>query len=386
MKTHRFALIMAGGQGTRFWPWSTPGLPKQFLPVVGRQPLITQTFRRLRTFIPAENIYVIADRKYLPAVRRCLSGFRARNYIAEPAPRNTAPALIQANITLSRIAPDANLLVVPADHHIADEMTFARQLAAALERADERCIVTAGIPPSEPHTGYGYIHFQAGQHPGGFHPVRQFKEKPDHKTAAAYVQKGNYYWNSGMFVYKLSHFKEFIRAYAPYYGRQYAKLEKAWGRPGEFARLYRATIPESIDYALMEKMKEVVMFKAEFSWNDVGSWSSVYEMNEKDARGNVCRGRAIAIDARNSLIFSCGRKPLAVIGMERVAVIDTANGILVAPIDRLQQVKRVVDALKPGRGSGRALRKKGRAAAARRTGRSSGHWRASPAGASAAAR
>ncbi len=349
MKKNHFALIMAGGQGTRFWPWSTGEKPKQFLPVVGKQPLITQTYRRLRKFIPAQNVFVIADRKYLPAVRQCLPGFSRRNFIAEPAPRNTAPALIQANIVLSRIDPGARLLVVPADHYIADETTFAGQLSAALEHAENRCIVTAGIKPSEPHIGYGYIHFLEGKQKGGFYPVKQFKEKPDHKTATEYLEKGNYYWNSGMFIYQLSFFKEFIMKYSPYYGKQYIKLERAFVRQGPFAKNYKALIPESIDYALMEKMKEVVMFKAEFSWNDVGSWSSVYEMNEKDPLGNVSRGRAIAIDAHNSLIFSCGKKPLAVIGLERVAVIDTANGILVAPIDKLQQVKRVIDILKKER-------------------------------------
>jgi mannose-1-phosphate guanylyltransferase len=346
MKRNHFALIMAGGQGTRFWPWSTAEKPKQFLAVVGKQPLITQTYRRLRKFIPAANIFVSADRKYLPAVRECLPGFSRRNFIAEPAPRNTAPALIQANIRLSCLDPDANLLVVPADHYITEEKTFAAQLAAALEHAENRCVITAGIKPSEPHTGYGYIQFIEGKQKGQFYPVKKFREKPDHKTATEYLEKGNFYWNSGMFIYKLAFFKEFIKKYAPYYGRQYSKLERSWDQPGQFAQAYRAITPESIDYALMEKLQEAEMFKAQFSWNDVGSWSSVYEMNEKDALGNVCRGHAIAIDARNSLVFSCGRKPLAVIGLERVAVIDTANGILVAPIDKLQQVKRVIDILK----------------------------------------
>ncbi len=350
MKNNHFALIMAGGQGTRFWPWSTADMPKQFLPVVGRQPLITQTYRRLRKFIPAENIFVIADKKYLPAVRECLPGFPRRNFIAEPAPRNTAPALIQANIRLSHIDADANLLVVPADHYIADEKTFARQLAAALEYAENRCIVTAGIKPSEPHTGYGYIHFSESkrkdQAAAKFFPIKQFKEKPDHKTATDYLEKGNYYWNSGMFIYKMAFFKEFLKKYSPYYGKQYDKLELAFDKPAQFAKIYKAITPESIDYALMEKLQEAVMFKAEFSWNDVGSWSSVYEMNEKDAQGNVSRGQAIAIDTRNSLVFSCEKKPLAVIGLERIAVIDTGNGILVAPIDKLQQVKRVIDMLK----------------------------------------
>lgn len=341
---------MAGGQGTRFWPWSTAAMPKQFLAVVGKQPLITQTYRRLRKFIPAANIYVIADKKYLPAVRACLPKFPRRNFIAEPAPRNTAPALIQANIVLARKDPDANLLMVPADHYIADEKTFARQLESALQHADNRCVITAGIKPSEPHTGYGYIHFAENKSAADgklrFFQIKQFKEKPDLKTAKKYLKSGNFYWNSGMFIYKLSFFKEFIKQYAPYYGGQYNKLEKSFNKPNLFKAIYKAIKPESIDYVLMEKLKEAVMFKAEFSWNDVGSWSSVYEMNEKDPQGNVCRGLAIAVDARDSLLFSCEKKPLAVIGLDRVAVINTENGILVAPIGQLQQVKQIIQILK----------------------------------------
>ncbi len=328
-------------------------MPKQFLAVVGKQPLITQTYRRLKKFIPAKNIFVIADMKYLAAVRKCLPGFPRCNFIAEPAPRNTAPALIQANICLSRIDPDANLLVVPADHFIAGEKTFARQLAAALEYAENRCVVTAGIQPSEPHTGYGYIHFIEGkrkvQNAPNFFPIKQFKEKPDYKNAIKYLKKGNFYWNSGMFIYKMTFFKEFLKKYSPYYGKQYEKLERSYSQPGEFAKNYKATTPESIDYALMEKLREAVMFKAEFSWNDVGSWSSVYEMNEKDPQKNVLRGRTITIDTKNSLLFSSEKKPLAAIGLDNIAVIDTENGILIASLSKLQQVKRVIDILKNGR-------------------------------------
>ena len=343
-------MIMAGGQGTSFWPWSTAAKPKQFLSVVGKQPLITQTYRRLKKFIPATNIFVIADKKYLAAVRDCLPGFPRRNYISEPAPRNTAPALIQANIYLSKIDPDANLLVVPADHFIADEKTFARQLTAALEYAQNRCIITAGIEPSEPNTGYGYIQFienkRKGRASSVFVPIKQFKEKPEHKTAVEYLKKGNFYWNSGMFVYKLVFFREFLKKYAPYYSSQYEKLKRSFGKPELFARTYKAITPESIDYALMEKLKEAVMFKAAFAWNDVGSWSSVYEMNEKNGDKNVCRGRTIAIDTRDSLLFSNIDKPMAVIGLDKIAVINTENGILIAPLSKLQQVKQVIAQLK----------------------------------------
>ena len=239
MKNNHFALIMAGGQGTRFWPWSTAKKPKQFLSVVGDEPLLTQTYKRLKKFINKKNIFVIADGKYLKNVLECLPGFPVANYISEPAPRNTAPALIQSNIYLSQINPQANLLVVPADHFIADENVFAAQLTAALEYAQNHCIVTAGVKPSEPHTGYGYIRFakakperQSGTY---FYKIMQFKEKPDRKTALNYLKKGNYYWNSGMFVYKLANFKEFFKQYAPYYYLQYERLEKAVGNSRRFA-------------------------------------------------------------------------------------------------------------------------------------------------------
>ena len=347
MKNNQFALIMAGGQGTRFWPWSNAEKPKQFLSVIGEEPLITQTYGRLLKFIAKKNIFVIADGKYLPAVRACLPGFSRRNFIAEPAPRNTAPALIQANIFLSRIDPDASLLVVPADHFIAAERVFARQLTAALHYAQNRCVITAGIKPSEPHTGYGYIQFSAEKvKPSGFFPIKQFKEKPDHKTALKYLKSGNFFWNSGMFIYKLAFFREFVKKYAAYYSAQYDKLEKAYANSTLFEKIYKAVKPESIDYALMEKLKEAVMFKAAFSWNDVGSWSSVYDMNEKDGEKNVCRGRALAIDTRHSLLFSDVDKPMAVIGLDKVAVINTENGILIAPISQLQRVKQVMALLK----------------------------------------
>jgi mannose-1-phosphate guanylyltransferase/mannose-6-phosphate isomerase len=258
--------------------------------------------------------------------------------------------LIQANIHLSQINSQANLLVVPADHFIPDEQVFARQMTAALDYARNRCIITAGIKPTEPHTGYGYIQFSKKKSTkkgnGDFHDIIQFKEKPDRKTACNYLKKGNFYWNSGMFVYKLAYFKEFFKQYAPYYHKQYELLEGSAGNSRRFAELYKNIKPESIDYALMEKLKETVMFQAEFLWNDVGSWSSVYDMNEKDKQKNVCRGRIIAMDTQRSLLFSDQNKPLAVIGLDQVAVINTESGILVAPISQLQQVKQVIEILK----------------------------------------
>ncbi len=351
-----FGLIMAGGQGTRFWPWSTPEKPKQFLNIVGEDPLITQTYNRLKDFIAEDHIYIVADGKYLDAVKEAIPGFRDENYIAEPMPKNTAPCLILSNIVLSQANSEGRVAVVPADHYIPDRDVFARQFLDALEFAGQKSIITSGIQPTMPHTGYGYIQFDNDQttpvNETNFHKVIEFKEKPPIEIAKEYVTAGNYYWNSGIFVYKLSHFKSLLEEYSPYYFEKYVELENAYPDQEASHRVFSSIEPESIDYALMEKVKEVKMFKAAFSWNDVGAWSSVYELNAKDDKGNAAIGEdTVFIDSRDSLIFSrpgSGGQtvPVALIGLDHVTVIHTENGILVAATDKLQEVKNVSKKLK----------------------------------------
>lgn len=341
---------MAGGQGTRFWPYSTEQKPKQFLDIVGNESLILQTYRRLEQFIHRDNIFVVADKKYLPLTMESIPGFKKGNFIEEPCPRNTAPCLILANIFLSRLDQEANVLVVPADHYIPDTDSFARQMQDALQMADQRTIVTSGIKPYLPHTGYGYIQFQrddaVSMNGTDFFSVSQFKEKPALAIAKEYLEAGNYYWNSGMFIYNLRHFKSFLEEYADYYFEAYQELDGLFESKPQFAEAFARVQPESIDYALMEKVKEVKMFEAGFGWNDVGSWSSVYELNKKDSHLNVNNKDNCLIDTNNSLVFSTEDKPIAVIGLDNVAVIQTANGILVAGMDELQKVKQVNDWLK----------------------------------------
>jgi mannose-1-phosphate guanylyltransferase len=351
MNKKHFGLIMAGGQGTRFWPWSTEEIPKQFLSIVGNEPLITQTYNRLKTFIPVENIFVVADIKYLGLIMDAIPGFKQTNFITEPMPRNTAPCLILANIRFSQIDPDANVLVVPADHYIPDTETYAAQMVDALQYADNRCIVTSGIKPNMPHTGYGYLKFNAGNAEVSgkteFFNLEEFKEKPPLEVAKEYVEAGNYYWNAGMFIYKVKHFKEFLGEYAPYYFIQYNELEKIYYHKLSFYELFSDIKPESIDYALMEKVQEIKMFKAEFEWNDVGAWTSVYELKEKDKLNNVVeRPNNILIDSKDTMIFSTTGKPVAGIGLNNIAVINTENGVLVSDMDKLQQVKEVINKLK----------------------------------------
>jgi len=346
-----FGLILGGGQGTRFWPWSTAQVPKQFLNIIGDEPLITQTYNRLKTFIPPENIFIVADIKYLWWIMDSIRGFQQSHLITEPQPRNTAPSLILSNIYLSRIDEEANVLVVPSDHYIPDTDIFAAQMQDALNYADNKCMITCGIKPNMPHTGYGYIQFKEDNPTHGirneFFDVVEFKEKPDLSAAEEYIKAGNYYWNSGMFVYKIKHFKEFLGDYAPYYFIQYTELEKVFHHKLSFYETFTSIKAESIDYALMEKLPEVKIFKAGFEWNDLGSWSTVYELNSKDTNNNMkLKKNNVFIDSTNSMIFSTNDRPVASIGLDNVAVINTDNGVLVADMKDLQRVKEVIKRLK----------------------------------------
>ena len=349
MKKEFFALIMAGGQGSRFWPWSTEEKPKQFLNIVGNESLILQTYKRLQRFILSENIFIVADRKYLGLVLESIPGFAEGNFIEEPCPRNTAPCLILSNLVLSAINSQGNVLVVPADHYIPDEEIFARQMISALEFATYGKIITSGIKPNLPHTGYGYINFNQTavlSNRTRFHKVKQFKEKPNIDKAKEYVEQGNYYWNSGMFIYSLAHFKDALSRYAQYYFDQYQELEAAFSDKERFKRVFSEIEPLSIDYALMEKAQDVVMFEAEFRWSDVGSWSSMYELNKKSPEQNVAlQDNHIFMETSDSLIFSDSKKPIVAIGLEKIVVINTENGILISHFDHLQRVKEVMKAL-----------------------------------------
>ncbi len=342
MSERCFGLIMAGGQGTRFWPWSTPETPKQFLPVTGRESLLRQTYERLAGFLAGSDIFVIAAPLYRRAIAETLPELPAANIILEPGPRNTAPALMLANVVLSRLDPDATLLVVPADHHIEPAEVFQRQMRLAMDMADDSAILTVGIPPGSPHTGYGYIQFEAGQDSRQaeleLFQVKAFKEKPDLETAGAYLRAGNYFWNSGMFIYRLSLFSRLLAECSPYYHTEYRKLEKAADQE-DLSAVFQAIKPDSIDYALLEKTRAIKVCKSLFSWDDLGSWTSVYNYLRHDPQGNAGRGRVYLHDCRSSMAFSTLEIPLLVVGAGEIAVIATENGILVAPMDRVQEVK-----------------------------------------------
>ncbi len=346
------ALIMAGGQGTRFWPMSSEKKPKQFLAITSEKSLILETFERLKRIVSPEHIYIVADERYAPLISQALLEFKPENLIAEPSARNTAPCLIYANIFLSHRYENANVIVVPADHHIPDSENFGRQMEDALGYADNRCVITAGIKPLYAHTGYGYIEFDESQGDSTgltrFHPVSAFHEKPDQNRATAYITAGRHYWNGGIFIYNIHHFRDFIRQYAPEYFQHMRTLEQCWDKIDDVRTGFARFKAEAIDRVLMEKMNEACLFKADFSWNDVGSWSSIYELAEKDDEGNSLRGQGLMINSRNSMLVNQEQIPVALVGVDGLSVIVTADGILITRTDRSQDVKEI-----PGRLSGR---------------------------------
>jgi len=349
------ALIMAGGQGTRFWPMSSEKRPKQFLAITSEKSLILETFARLKKIVPAENIYIVADGRYASQIYQSLPEFKSDNLIAEPSPRNTAPCLIYANIFFSRRYETANVIVVPADHHIPDSESFARQMKDALSFADSRCVITAGIKPATPHTGYGYIEFDETISDSTgltrFYPVNAFHEKPDYNQAMAYLKGGRHYWNGGIFIYNIHHFRDFIREYAADYFQHMRTLEQCWHNAEEVKKGFAQFKAEAIDRVLMEKMNEARMLKAEFLWNDVGSWSSIYELSDKDDKGNSIRNDGLMINSRQSMVINELSIPIALVGVDGLSVIATRDGILVTRTEAAQEVKEVPGLLSCKKGS-----------------------------------
>lgn len=362
MRLPAYAVILAGGYGTRFWPLSRRARPKQFLPLAppsagltGRESLLQQTYRRLLRLFPPERIYVVGNAEHRALLRRQLPRLPAGRLLLEPVGRNTAAAVALAAVhirrALSARAGDAVLGVFPADHAIGNEARFRRIVRAALSAATaEEGMVVLGIPPAQPHTGYGYIERGRslkrlqGQR---LYAVKRFTEKPDRRTAARYLRSGRYFWNSGMFFWRLSTFDDLLRRHLP---RTYMTLAKLTPRTSRrrLGQLYRRLENISVDYALAEPAAargHVRMIPADMGWSDLGSWSTVYEWWARHGRDNVVRKPHFLLDAAGNWLSSPG-KFLAAIGVEDLVVVDTPDALLLCPRARAQEVGKVVDSLK----------------------------------------
>jgi mannose-1-phosphate guanylyltransferase/mannose-6-phosphate isomerase len=350
-------VILAGGSGTRFWPLSRRLAPKQLLSLTGERTMLQDTALRIEPSVPAERIWVVTGRELADETRRQLRLVNiGASIMSEPVGRNTALAIAVAAERLLAVDSDAVMVVLPADHTVAKPDVFRASLALAADVAREGYLVTIGIAPRRPETGYGYIKLGAPLLRDGGEKrrrvdafrVERFVEKPDRKRAEKYLATGKYVWNSGMFVWRASIVVEELRRYAPGLAAAGTEIANAMSAPAvEEARLrelYERAESVSIDYAVMERSKRVAVVPAEFGWSDVGSWAALDDIAAKDERGNIITGRVVNVDSQRSIVYAQDRV-VATIGLDNLVVVDTPDATLVCAKDRAQDVRKVVDAL-----------------------------------------
>jgi|YNPNPStandDraft_1061719.scaffolds.fasta_scaffold05784_5 mannose-1-phosphate guanylyltransferase len=345
------AVIMAGGRGTRFWPASRYERPKQLLQVVGQKTLLQLTVDRIRPLVPAERILVVTGKDLLPEVSRQLPEIPSGNLLGEPEGRNTAPCIGWAALWIQERAGDDVMAVLPSDHFIEDDTAFLGVLeAAAAFAALGPHLVTLAIRPSRPETGFGYIELgppAATSHDQTVYSVAGFHEKPDRETAERFLREGTHYWNSGMFLWKTSTILEAIERHLPELARGLRDMHRAI-LAGDLHRaeaVFLGLEPVSIDYGVMEKADSIYAFAGRMGWSDVGSWSAIYDINPKDAFGNVVEADLVEIDTRGCLVIS-PNKLVATIGLRDIIVVETADALLVCARERAQEVRDIVGKLK----------------------------------------
>jgi mannose-1-phosphate guanylyltransferase len=360
-----YAVIMAGGQGTRFWPRSRRKRPKQLLDIVGSESMIRQTVDRLLPLVKPADIYVVTGKEHVEELLGHIPDVPAENILAEPIGRNTAPCIGLAAMRLKKIDPEGVMAVLPADHVILDKERFLGTLRFAGDVAKSgEYIITLGMKPDRPETGYGYIktgnrHEAIGAGSvGAIHElplqicnVERFVEKPDKETAEGYVKSGDYLWNAGMFVFKVSTILKAIERYMPDLYIGLLRLEPALGTPEQervMEEVYGSLPSISIDYGIMEKADNVLVIPSDFGWNDVGSWTAIDDLLPRDEQGMVVHGESISIDSKDCIVYS-PRKLVATIGVSNLIVVETEDAILICDKSRAQDVKKVVEILEKER-------------------------------------
>ncbi|WP_269790074.1 mannose-1-phosphate guanylyltransferase/mannose-6-phosphate isomerase [Stenotrophomonas sp. Iso1] len=339
-------VILSGGSGTRLWPLSREAYPKQFLQLSGTHSMLQSTWLRVANVAALPPIVVANEaHRFVAAEQLQQVGTTPSAILLEPIGRNTAPAIAAAALEARRNGDDPLLLVLPSDHLIRNVEHFHQAIIQAAAVAEQGKLVTFGIQPTAPETGYGYIKAAAGE---GARAIERFVEKPDLATAEAYVASGEYYWNSGMFLFRASRYLEELERLQP---QILAACRASWDkarRDSDFIRLdadaFAASPSDSIDYAVMEKTSDAAVVPLDAGWSDVGSWTALRDVSEQDADGNAHSGDVIAIDCRNT--FAYGERLIAMVGLEDVIVVETDDAVLVGKSDRMQEVKDVVARLK----------------------------------------
>jgi mannose-1-phosphate guanylyltransferase len=348
-----YAVIMAGGKGTRFWPKSRESMPKHLLDIVSEKTIIQETIDRIIPLIPAENILIVTGVSHAEELMRQVPHIPEENIIIEPVGRNTAPCIGLAALHIKRSSPDDVMVVLPADHLITDAARFRYLLSTAAEVAAQGdFLITIGIQPTYPETGYGYLEqgiLKETIKDEDIFRVKSIREKPDLEQAKVFLEKGGFYWNSGMFLWRADTILRAIKRWLPDIHKGLSQIESVIGTDKEkeiVEHVYNKIPSISVDYGIMERADNVLLIRGDFGWSDMGSWDALWEVLKKDEHGNAAHGRAffIGVDAKNSLIQS-SRKLVALVGVEDLIVVETKDSLLICKRGRSQDVRAVVEHL-----------------------------------------
>lgn len=344
-----FEVIMAGGGGTRFWPLSRKERPKQLLNISGRDIMLNETIRRMDEIVEREDVYIVTNESQQKLMRdEIINGVPFRNILTEPVGRNTSPCVLYAASVLMKLHGDGVMCVFPADHHVANIPEYQRTLRTAIQAAEvSGKIVTIGITPTYPATGYGYISRRNEEELEGVYQVRKFVEKPNLNTAKKYLDEGTYLWNSGVFIWKISTILEAFKRHLPAMYEQMQEIVEAIGTPEEkevLERVYPQLENISVDYGILEREADVLVLEGDFGWSDVGSLDELSTFHKEDSDGNILLGDVLVINSHNSIVKG-NDKLIALVGMENTIVVETDDALLICNKDKAQEVKKVVDEL-----------------------------------------
>jgi len=350
MNKHYYAILMAGGVGSRFWPVSTTEFPKQFHDMLGAgQTLIQKTFSRLSKLIPAENILILTNERYNELVLQQLPQVSQEQVLLEPAMRNTAPCILYASRKILKKDPEALMVVAPSDHWIEDELAFTANLQECFDYAQSHdALLTLGIKPTFPNTGFGYIEYEKND-AAAIKRVAQFREKPDYETAKEFLESGNFLWNAGIFIWSAKSVTAAFEKYQPAMDALFKSGDPNYNTSEEnsfIARRYAEAENISIDYAIMEKAPNVFVLPATFDWNDLGTWGSLHEKLDKDESNNaVVNARVVMQNATGNIVRSEASKLIIIDGISDYIIVDKDDVLLIYPKEKEQEIKGVVAGL-----------------------------------------
>ncbi|MBA6154530.1 mannose-1-phosphate guanylyltransferase [Gelidibacter maritimus] len=351
MNNNYYAILMAGGVGSRFWPVSTQDFPKQFHDMLGSgDTLIQKTFQRLAKLIPAENIFILTNAIYKDLVFQQLPGVTERQVLLEPAMRNTAPCILYAALKIQKENPEAVMIVAPSDHWIEDESKFTKNVQQAFDFCESNdALMTLGIQPTFPNTGFGYIEYDQSSNKA-IKPVLQFREKPDYETAKSFISQGNFLWNAGIFMWSAKSVVKAFQLHQPKLFELFIKGINLYNTDDEaffIAENYAKSENISVDYAIMEVSENVYVLPADFDWNDLGTWGSLYDKLDKDQHQNaVVNARTLIHDAEGNMIRTKDNKIVIIDGLNDYIIVDKDEVLLIFPKSKEQDIKETLQKVK----------------------------------------